>query len=210
LIAPDHPNVIARDDARGYIMGRHGMIYSVVLPVPADALEASPEFRALDSALRAAPFAEKINRDLWLKRRDVLHATVCGTLAKDDPPIVSSDTRAALRALGPFTVEARGLFSGNVNIGRLYLPLYPEKRDGANVIHAVQAAFGRSPGNLYLVGLYNFQDELTVAETAALQAILDAWQDRPLLRYVCDEIWILGARDDLVLDREIAERIRLA
>ncbi|MGL4322737.1 MAG: hypothetical protein ACRCTD_01755 [Beijerinckiaceae bacterium] len=209
LIAPDHPQVIAEDATRGYAMGVHRMIYSAVLPVPADALETSPHFRALAAALRAAPFAAKIAWDIVTARREKLHATVCGTLSVDSPPVISDGVRDALRAHGPFTVELRGLFSGNVNLGRLYFQLYPQARNGINVIHGVQQALGRTPTHLYLVGMYNFNDELTVAETAALQALLAQWQDQPLLRYVCDEIWILGSRDDLVLDSDIAELICL-
>ena len=37
-------------------MGRNPTAYSIVLPVPADALAASPAFRALQAELRAAPF----------------------------------------------------------------------------------------------------------------------------------------------------------
>ena len=209
LIAPDHPRVIAEDAARGYAMGVHGMIYSAVLPVPADALEASPHFRALDTLMRRAVFAPKIAWDIVTARREKLHATVCGTLSAASPPVIPDGVRDALRAHGPFTVELRGLFSGNVNLGRLYFQLYPQARNGTNAIHGVQQALGRAPTQLYLVGMYNFSDELSVAETAALQALLVQWQDRLLLRYVCEEIWILGSRDDLVLDSHIAERIRL-
>ena len=209
LIAPEHPAVIREDAARGYVMGVHGMIYSAVLPVPADALEQAPAYRGLDAALRAAPFAPKIAWDIVAARREKLHATLCGTLSIDSPPALSGGMRDMLRSHGPFTVELRGLFSGNVNLGRLYFQLYPQARNGSNVIHGVQQALGRAPTQLYLVGLYNFNDELTVEETASLQAILVQWQGRLLLRYVCEEIWILGSRDDLVLDSHIAERIRL-
>lgn len=209
LIAPGHPRVIARDEQRGYAMGRHRMIYSAVLPIPADMLDASPQFRAMEQALGTAAFAKKIDWDLLPKRRDVLHATLCGTLSADEAPVIDDDLRQRLKNIGPFSMELRGVFSGNMNVGRLYLQLYPEMRGGDNVIHTVQAAFGRQPTGMYLVGLYNFRDELTVEESAALRAFLLEWWEKPLLRLVCEEIWILGARDDLVLERVIAERIKL-
>ena len=209
LIAPDHPRVIAEDKLRGYVMGRHRMIYSAVLPVPADFLDRAPAFQALDAALRATIFAKKIDWDLLARRGDALHATVCGSLSQDILPVIADETRQRLSATGPFTVELRGIFSGDMNVGRLYLPLYPERRAGQNMVHAVQAAFGRSLTDMYLVGLYNFRDELTMEESAALRAFLMAWQGKPLLRYRCEDIWILGSRDDLVLERVIAEKISL-
>lgn len=209
LVAPDHSLVIAQDQARGYRMGVHGIIYSAVLPVSADALDESPMFRRLEADLRNASFAKKIAWDIVAQRKPVLHATVCGTLSSDAPPILGSAVREQLRGTGSFSAELRGLFSGNLNIGRLYLPLYPEMRQGRNMVHAVQQALGRPPGDMYLAGIYNFTDELTVEETSVLQRLLRQWQDKPLLRFSCDEIWILGGRDDLVLDHDIYEKIAL-
>ena len=60
LVAPHHPRVIAATPGAGYAMGRNPTAYSIVLPVPADALAASPAFRALQAELRAAPFGPKI------------------------------------------------------------------------------------------------------------------------------------------------------
>ncbi|UYN94211.1 MAG: hypothetical protein KIT25_19550 [Enhydrobacter sp.] len=38
LVAPDHPRLIARDEGRGYVMGRHERVTSLVVPVPGEAL----------------------------------------------------------------------------------------------------------------------------------------------------------------------------
>ncbi|MFJ5368912.1 hypothetical protein ACIPIA_06790 [Bosea sp. CER48] len=160
LVAPNHPGVIARRDGRFYEMGRHPRVFSLVLPVDDGVLQASPAFRALEDELRAAPFAGKIAWNILPKRRGKLHATLCGSLATGEPATATQATRDALSRIEPFNVELRGLFSGNVNRGRLYLAVYPEKRAGANVLQAVQAAFGRPPGDLWLVGLYNFTDDL--------------------------------------------------
>ena len=64
--------------------------------------------------------------------------------------------------------------------------------------------------DLYLVGIYNFRDDLDAREAAALRSILETWQDRPILRYRCDHLWMLGTSDTLVLDGAVAETVSLA
>ncbi len=64
LVAPDHPDVIREDLARGYAMGRHEMRWSLVVPVSWDALSASPAFQALEAELRASPIAGKMAWDI--------------------------------------------------------------------------------------------------------------------------------------------------
>ncbi|MBD3844985.1 hypothetical protein IED13_04695 [Bosea sp. SSUT16] len=209
LVAPDHPRVIPHRDGKFYEMGRHPRVFSLVLPVDDATLQASPAFRELESVLKAAPFAGKIAWDLLPRRRDKLHATICGSLGVGEPLVIAPETRRALAGIGPFAVELRGLFSGNVNRGRLYLPVYPQKRDGANMLHKVQAAFGRPPGDLWLVGLYNLTEDLDAAETAALAALIECWRDVALLRFTPRELWLLGADDDLVLDSQVAETLPL-
>ncbi|MCO5093089.1 hypothetical protein [Bosea sp. (in: a-proteobacteria)] len=203
LVAPGHPGVIPRREGSFYEMGRHPRVFSLVLPVDDDTLRASPAFLALEGSLRAAPFAGKIAWDLLPKRRERLHATVCGSLGLATPPAITAETREALRRIGPFTMELRGLFSGNVNRGRLYLPVYPEKRGGRNPLQQVQAAFGRAPGDLWLTGLYNLADDLDAAETAALGRIVARWSNVPLLRLAVTELRVIGACDDLVLDGHV-------
>jgi hypothetical protein len=201
LVRPGHPRAIRRAPGRPYMDGTHETMWSVVLPVDADALERAAPLRELESELRAAPFAGKIAWDLLPRRRAVLHATVCGGMGSGPPPLPGADARAALAAIGPIECELRGLFSGNVNHGRLYLPVYPEARaGGVNPLQSVQLALGRPPTDLWLVGLYNLVDDLTVAETEALARLLDRWWGVPLLRFTATELWLLGARDDLVLD----------
>jgi hypothetical protein len=43
-VAPDHPRVIPAREGSGYRMGRHARVFSLVLPVPASALLASPHY----------------------------------------------------------------------------------------------------------------------------------------------------------------------
>lgn len=197
LVAPDHPRVIAEAPGTPYRRGLHPPARSAVLPVPAEPLEASPPYRALQAALRAAPFAGKIAWDLLPRRRDRLHATLCGL--GDDP----APDPGRLAGLGPLAVELRGLFSGTVNVGRLYLKVHPARWDGGNAVHAIQAALGRPASDLYLVGLWNLVDDLDAAEAAALADLVEAWWDRPILRLAVDALWLLSARDDLVLDSRI-------
>jgi hypothetical protein len=204
LVAPGHPGVIARREGAFYEMGRHPRVFSLVLPLADGALRACAAFLALEGELQAAPFAGKIAWDLLPKRRDRLHATVCGSLGLGEPPAIPAQTHEALRRIEPFRVELRGLFSGNVNRGRLYLPVYPEKQGGRNPLQAAQAAFGRAPGDLWLVGLYNLTDDLDPAETASLAAIIARWWNRPLLRLTVTELQVMGAGDDLVLDSYVA------
>lgn len=203
LVAPEHPGIIPRREGKFYEMGRHPAVYSLVLPVEDGALRASPAFLALEAELKAAPFARKIAWDILQRRQDRLHATVCGTLSLAEPPAITTETREALGRIEPFTVELRGLFSGNVNRGRLYLPVYPEKRAGRNTLQEVQAAFGRMPGDLWLVGLYNLTDDLDTAETAALSDIVARWWSKSLLSLTASELQVMGASDDLVFDAHV-------
>ncbi len=194
LVAPHHPRVIAARPGTTYEMGRHGKALSLVLPVPDVDYLLEPE-------LKAAPFAAKVAWEVAERRRGKLHATLCGS-----PPAID---RAALAAIGPITVELRGLFSGNINHGRLYLRVYPEKRDGENQLKRVQRLAGGRETGLYLVGLYNFIDDLDPDEAAALAALIERWWDRPILRWQVDALWLLAAWDDLVLQGNVEETIPL-
>ena len=212
LVAPEHPDVIAaRDGAYGtyYDRGRHDRLYALGVPIDPDALERSEPFRELDDTLRKSVFAHKIARAAQERRRDKLHATVCHTMSVGTPWIVTAGQREQLAALGPIKIEVRGLFSGNKNVGRLYLKLYPECRDGENLLHRIQRMFGRPPHDLPLAGLYNLTDHLDPTEAAALAEIIERWWHRPLLRFEADLLWNLSALDDMVLDGAVEELIPL-
>lgn len=209
LLAPVHPRAIPRLDGRDYEMGRHAEIFSLVMPLSRDAPEASPTWRELETELRAAPFAGKIAWDLLPKRAERLHATIVGSLSRGERPAISPEIRTKLAAIAPFEVELRGLFSGNVNLGRLYLRAYPQQAPGLNPFQQIQQAFGRAPGDLYLVGYYNLVDDLDAEETQALAALLKHWWEKPLLRLRVNALWLMGARDDLVLESRIVETLPL-
>jgi hypothetical protein len=210
LVAPDHPGVIAHLEGKAYDRGRHPPVTSLVLPVPADALEQALVSSGLHDAVRHGPFAHKIAWHVLPQRRERLHATICGALASGPTlPVIGAAERQALAGIGGLTGELRGLFSGNVNVGRLYLRVYPEKRGGLNVFHRIQDILGVRRTDLYVVGLYNLMDDLDAAEAAALADLRDSWWDRPLLRLRVDALWLLRAFDDLVLDGGVLETIAL-
>ncbi len=209
LVAPHHPDVIPSRSGKDYRMGRHERAFSLVLPIPPDVLEKSAAYRELDGELRRSPFAHKIAWDLLPKRREKLHATICGALSNDVPCIFLDRDRIALKRLGRLRVEIRGLFSGNINVGRLYLRVYPECRDGTNLLRKVQRTLGRPETDLYLVGLYNLTDHLSAVEAGALHEIIKRWWDRPVLTLDVTSLWHLGASDDLVLDGTVEEALPL-
>jgi len=210
LVAPHHPRVIPSRDGAFYSMGRHPQVFSLVLPIPSEALLQSQAYQELEAKLQAAPFSSKIAWDLLARRRTKLHATVCGSLAiGGEPPLIAADRLRELAGLGPIRVELRGLFSGNVNVGRLYLKVYPERRDGANLLQRVQQVLGRRQTDLYVVGVWNLTDDLDPAEADALRALIEEWWDRPILRFQASDFWLLGAMDDLVLDGAVAQVVGL-
>lgn len=208
LVAPDHPRVIARRAGRPYEMGRHEPVFSLSLPVADELLRRSAAYLSLEADLKASPIASKIAWHIVERRRHKLHATICGSLATGQAsPVLDATQRDALRRLGPVAVELRGLFSGNVNRGRLYLRVYPEKRDGTNVFHRIQQALGRRRTDLYVVGIYNLTDDLDAVECSALAELLARWWDRTIVRFHAEALWLLGASDDLVLGPETVEKV---
>ena len=208
LIAPDHPATIRANPAKGYRIGRHEMSYSLVVPVPAAALARSDAYQALERELRAASFGRKIAWDLLERRQSRLHATICGSLPAGASPIPGALVDALIR-LGPIRVQLRGFFSGNLNVGRLYLRTYPERRDGENLFQRIQTILGRPQTKLYLVGMFNLLDDLDASETAELLTLVQEAWDREIADLTVTELWVLCAADDLVLDSEIVMRIPL-
>jgi hypothetical protein len=209
LVAPDHPRVIRMRENSSYVMGRHERVFSLVLPISGDLLFGSPAYRELNDAMRASPFAGKIAWDLLGRRKDKLHATICGSLSTGEPPVLDKRQRQELAGLGPINVTLRGLFSGSVNRGRLYLRAYPESRAGDNVFRHIQRSLGCRETDLYVVGLYNMTDDLDADEAAALASLINGWWDRTILQLTVDHLWLMGACDDLVLDSMIAESVSL-
>ena len=210
IVAPNHARAIPRKEGTFYSMGRHPRVFSLVLPVPGKPLLQSDSYRLLEAELRDAPFAGKIAWQLLERRQSKLHATICGSLATgDEPPELDERQLHQLASLGPIRVELRGLFSGNVNVGRLYIRSYPERRRGENVFHQIQRALGRRETDLYVVGLWNLTDDLNASEASALNGMIKRWWDRPILQFRADHLWLLGAMDDLVLDTAVTQTVKL-
>ena len=209
LLAPDHPDVITSRPDKSYSMGRHPPVFSLVMPLSPTALSESLAYRSLEAEIRASSFSGKIAWDLLKRRRMKLHATICSSLAVEKPPILEETVRHELRHLGPIRIQLRGLFSGNINIGRLYLKVHPECRDGQNMLHRVQRAMNRPETDIYPIGVFNLTEHLLTSEAADLCLLLDRWWDRSIAELTVDELWLLGATDDLVLDSRIAEVVPL-
>lgn len=202
LVAPDHPDVIPSAEGKPYRMGKRPEVFSLVVPVDANALASSSGYVELVDALRQSQLAAKIDWALLARRSGILHATIAGGLSGE--PVAP-----ALAALPAFDAELRGLFSGNINLGRLYLKLHPEKRGEGNAITGIQKALGRATTNLYLVGLFNLTDHLTEAETRELAVLIERFWSKPLLTFRVETLWLIGTSDDLALEARIVERIAL-
>jgi len=209
LVAPDHPRVIETKAGTSYNRGVHDSVYSVVIPIDAEKLLSSEVFTELCSELKATKFADKLSWDTFSLRKNKLHATICGAISTGHAPAFKTPVYRKLQTLGPVSVSIRGLFSGNINIGRLYLKVYPELRGGENMCHVIQGIFGSPLTDLYVVGLFNFVDELAPDETHELELLLDRWRDTEFFPLHLDKLWLLGSRDDLVLDGGVEKIISL-
>lgn len=202
LVAPDHPDVIVAADGKPYQMGKRPEAFSVVIPIDGAALASSPGYVAMENALRQSSFTDEIDWALLPRRQHVLHATIAGGMTAGPVAPVLSRFR-------PFTAELRGLFSGNINLGRLYLRLYPETRASGNAITEIQHALGKPATTLYLAGLFNLTDHLPQAKTRELADLIDHLWSCPMMKFEVDTLWLLGTSDDLALESRIVERIAL-
>ena len=209
LVAPDHPLVIPSKPGANYDRGVHDLIYSVAIPISANKLLQSQKFIEFYDELKTTKFAHKISWETYDQRKDKLHATICGTLSIGKEPLINDRVYDDLRAIGPVAISVRGVFSGNINIGRLYLKIYPELRDGRNMCHEIQKIFGTPLTCLYVVGLLNFVEELDSSETQDLNDVIKRWRNCEFFQLSLDNLWLLKSRDDLVLDGSITKIIPL-
>ena len=207
LVAPHHPRVIRSKSGTNYKTGIHELVFSIAIPVYADQLYASEEYRNLCNDLKMSNFSHKLSWDTYSQRKNKLHATICSAISTVNHPVIKDDVFTRLREVGPVSIKIRGLFSGNMNVGRLYLKVYPEERDGENMCHVLQRIFKFPITDLYVVGLFNFIDELNINEAKELQSLLNVWRDVEFLQMELKELWMLKSRDDLVLDGSIQQAI---
>lgn len=210
LVNPKHPEVIASKPGLDYEMGRYAAPrFSLVISIDQCALQASPAYRRLLLQLRCAPFAGKIAWESYEQRLGCLHATLRSNLQRDHSPTEIRWIAARLRSCPGFRARLRGLWYGDRNHGRLYLPLVPELHRGFDACRRIQRAAGGPEIALYAVGLLNFTDHLTAAETAALRTIIAGHHNRVLLEFEVRAIDLHSTHDDLALNSRIVERIPL-
>lgn len=209
LVAPDHPLVIAKKPGSSYNRGVHDLVYSIAIPIDTDELLSSKAFIKLYTELNTANFSHKLSWENFAQRKNKLHATICSAISTKQAPKIEQRVYQQLRAIGPVSIRVRGLFSGNVNIGRLYLKVYPELRDGTNMCHEIQTIFNSPATDLYVVGLFNFVEELNSSEAQELSDILVLWRDVDIILSRFENLWLLKSRDDLVLDGGIEQLISM-
>jgi hypothetical protein len=205
LIAPAHPAVIR--SAADYRDGRYETArYSLVVPVGFRDLAASPDFQAVDAALRNSSFARKIAFDLCERRAAKLHVTLGGLARSELEPRAQAVARQLARRGAP-RFKLRGPFLGSKNTGRSYFPAYPQDVGGDDAFGLIQDALGVARTRFYVLGYYNLVDELDPGETSALQHIVDAWSKAEILHVQSDDCVIQATNDDLVLSGRALVRI---
>ncbi|ODT06183.1 MAG: hypothetical protein ABS58_12595 [Mesorhizobium sp. SCN 65-20] len=207
LVAPGHPEAIARKEGRDYASGRYATPrFSLVAPVDATALEASPGFSRFEQELRSHRFSDKIEWRLNRERATKLHATIVNGLAEGDIAACAKSAAEALAPFGRISIGIGGPFLGRINSGRIYLPVYPERRDGADVFSVIQAACGARQTRFYVVGYYHLHSALTAAETSELAGLVERWRRDTLAILPVNTLAIQATNDDLALSaRNIVE-----
>lgn len=210
LFRPDHPGVIARRPGSDAVMGRYeASRMSAVVRLASEVLEESAAYRDLVARLRASPVGAKVDWAMAERRRDVLHATLRSDLERDR---LSEAKRRLTSAsgFGPVAVAIGGLWVGTAfNRGRLYLPLYPERRGDDDAFGLLQRRLGGRETRFYSIGLFNLVDDLDEVETAALGTVVEAGAGTRIAETTFEELALLETHDDLVLDGRAIETVRL-
>lgn len=205
LLVPGHADAIAADAAIGLAHGRFAKPRrSLVAFVPWAALTASDRFAQTLDRLRASLLHDKIAWTSFDARRDRLHLTIAGVHPDADlAPIV-----AGVNAEGPFAVRIGGLWGGQRNIGRLYLPCYPGRDAGSgNSLQALQQRAGLATSRFFGIGLINLTDHLDAREAAALVDILADWR-RPVVDSLpLNRLAVIETYDSLLLDYRVVQEI---
>jgi hypothetical protein len=208
LIAPEHPLVIDQLRPLDYRRGRyHEPRFSLVLPVAAGELQASTSFRALERELRSCAFAAKIAWELVERRSEKLHVTLVGGLPEAGLEACAAAVKSFLERRGPLRYRLGGPFCGSKNRGRIYFTAYPEQIEGADSFALLQQVVHAPRTGLYLLGYYNFVDELTPAEASGLHAFLERWRSAELAELTAPSLLILATHDDLALESRVLARI---
>jgi len=211
LLRPDDPRVIARRPDTDMVMGRYETSrFSAVMRISAETLDVSPAYRAVETALRSASFSAKIDWTMASRRRDVLHATLYARFETAMPPSEFGSRLRQAAGFGPVAVRIGGPWIGaSFNRGRIYLPLYPERRDGEDAFALLQRRLGGRETRFYTIGLFNLLDDLDAGQTAELGTLISAWRDATLVETAMTELALIETRDDLVLDGRVVDAVRL-
>lgn len=207
LVAPGHPKVVAEVPGKDYRHGRYDIArYAVVVPVPDAALAAAPVFQAIDGAMRRTSFAGKLAWRVMAARAGKLHATLVSGLDAAGAEAAIRPIAALLAKLGPLSFRLGSPMVGDRNFGRIYFPAYPQEVGGDDPFARIQEALGRARSRFYGVGYYSFLEELDVAETAELSALLGEWEGRTVAEMPLGHIEVHATHDDLVLSgRPVAD-----
>ncbi len=191
-------------------MGRYeASRISAVAWLPPAVLEASAGFRGLVARLQASPVGAKVDWSMAERRRDVLHATLCAGLERDGP-VEARRRLAAAAGFGPVAVAIGGLWVGSAfNRGRLYLPLYPERRGDDDALRLLQHRLGGRETRFYSIGVFNLMDDLDEGETASLATVVEEGAGTVIAETTFEELMLLETHDDLVLDGRMIDTVRL-
>lgn len=186
LVAPDHPDVLPSIPGADYRHGRYPTPRrSLVIRVPFEPIAAHPFFQDL----REGSIGRKIAWEMFERRRERLHVTVA---MLQDRTVPATSATFRLRVGGPL-IGAR-------NRGRLYAACYPERADGDDPLATLQRGCGMAPTGLYLLGIVNLVDHLTVDETASLSQVLRRHELATMAIIDVVDLAILRTHDDLALD----------
>jgi hypothetical protein len=210
LFAPEHPLALNQDPDGRYRDGRRSVSHSLVIRVDGHALAESASLQELLREMQSSPLGDKIAWDMEARRRDVLHATICGVIPHTPPEPIPEKERGDLSRIRSFRFRVQGLFTGSFNTGRIYLCLYPELRGGEPATDAVGKAMGAGANRLLVCGYLNLLEELDAAEASLLDeycrksaAVIFDTQD-------CVALSVFESFDDLVLDSREVDRVELS
>lgn len=200
LVAPHHPAAIREMPGQNYCNGQYDVPrYSLVVPVPIEALTSSSQFQSLEREMRAAAFADKIAWKLCERRAAKLHASLIHDLTEADAEPCADAVARLLPRLGPVSFRLGGPFIGNKNTGRIYFPAYPREIDGEDAFALIQDAARAPRTRFYAVGYYHLVDQLDSRETADLAALLDRWRSATLAEVQVGSLVVHATNDNLAL-----------
>ncbi len=183
---------------------------SAVVFVPSRLFDGSEVFQQIWRALQSSSLASSIDWAMFERRRERLHLTLCGRLEEAMTRDEAARRLETLRSLPPFAVLVRGPWVGEAfNRGRIYLPVYPEKRDGVNAISRVQRQLGWRVTGFYGIGAFNLLRDLDEGETRDLARLVEDCGPRTIGELSVQTVALLETNDDLILSGRVVGSIEL-